>query len=273
MSRDLRRGGGFTLVELLVVIGIIAVLISILLPTLGKARKAAAAIKCQSNVKQIVMGMIMYANEFKGWYPSTSSNGVWLGTSNPPAPTRNEAACDWIHWQQTGNPNAPGPRKLDESAIVKYVNTRGDKLRDLLRCPMDNDIRTRGVSTAGAYLFSFTMNDRIGRVKWDLLPANSFTGGALKSKVIHNPSEKIMMIEEDEPNDGRWVPRDLSDPTNAPDWLSLRHASGNKAGTAAPTLALWGNIKGGHVGMCDGHVEIMSTIEANLPKHWDPRVR
>ena len=273
MSRDSRRRGGFTLVELLVVIGIIALLVSILLPTLGKARKAAAAVKCQSNVKQIVTGMIMYANENKGWYPSTSSSGVWLGTSNPPAPTHNEAACDWIFWQQTGNPNAPGARKLDDSAIVRYVNVRGDKLRELLRCPLDNDIRTRGISAAGPYLFSFTMNDRVGRVTWNGLPANSLTGGALKSKVIHNPSEKIMIVEEDEPNDGRWVGRDLSDPSNSPDYLSLRHATGNRAGTAAPSMAIWGNIKGGHVGMCDAHVELMSTAEANLPKHWDPRIK
>src|SRR5687767_338821 len=60
---------GFTLVELLVVIGIIALLISMLLPALNKARQSANTVACASNMRQVGMMFRMYANENKDRLP------------------------------------------------------------------------------------------------------------------------------------------------------------------------------------------------------------
>ena len=67
-----RAARAFTLVELLVVIGIIALLISILLPSLAKARKAANTVKCSANIRSIVQGMQIYASQNNGAIPGSA---------------------------------------------------------------------------------------------------------------------------------------------------------------------------------------------------------
>ena len=68
------RKAAFTLVELLVVIGIIALLVSILLPALSRARRSAMTVQCASNMKQLAQAMLMYIQDNKGVLPPAVVN-------------------------------------------------------------------------------------------------------------------------------------------------------------------------------------------------------
>ena len=83
-SRPRHCARAFTLVELLVVIGIIAILIAMLLPSLAKAQTQAKWVQCQSNLRQIGMYLQMYSQDWKGWiYPPGLGYGQPLDSRWP----------------------------------------------------------------------------------------------------------------------------------------------------------------------------------------------
>jgi prepilin-type N-terminal cleavage/methylation domain-containing protein/prepilin-type processing-associated H-X9-DG protein len=71
----MKRRTSFTLIELLVVVAIIAVLVAMLLPAVGLARERARLVGCQSNLRQIVLAYLAYANDYHGMLPAPQSPG------------------------------------------------------------------------------------------------------------------------------------------------------------------------------------------------------
>ena len=81
---NIRKRSGFTLIELLVVIAIIAILASILFPVFGRARENARRSSCQSNLKQIGLGVMQYIQDYDEKYPIwDEQNGAAPGAFIP----------------------------------------------------------------------------------------------------------------------------------------------------------------------------------------------
>jgi prepilin-type processing-associated H-X9-DG protein/prepilin-type N-terminal cleavage/methylation domain-containing protein len=236
------RRGAFTLVELLVVIGIIAVLLAILLPVMSRARDRARAIKCANNMRQIYMACVMYSNTL-GKLPIPGEKGFPGGLEPGSCIAYGVGGLDFDRgslWDFLGS--SPGDRSgifLCPSDDGKSTDIGGGKVgtKPTIQWFIDRNF---------SYCFNCEMRGPLRPVSNEA--AKSPPPG-IRMNDISRPDRKILIIEIGN--------------ADRLDFDYMADAGPFTFGTATPTYDF--NLTHRHLGkgnqcFADGHVEIMPPI-------------
>jgi len=195
----MRKREGFTLVELLVVIGIIAVLISLLLPALNKARQQANMVKCQSNMRNLQQAVAMYTSENKGQLPFCN----WNDDVNNSTP---HYGAGWLfsaprpgNWQYPGVGGTWSTANPPAFGVITGVLWQYHKNLDVYHCPLYNPDTARGTN----FLTSYGMNG--AQCGYGFLATDNVIQGnrkipGYKSAQFPHSSDCVLMWEGDESN-------------------------------------------------------------------------
>lgn len=259
------RHSAFTLVELLVVIGIIAVLISLLLPTLNRARESAATTQCASNLRQVGLFVAMYVNDNKGgYYPCGYTPAPSPGNTSPYVSYDDLLSTYDGRKLTQAQMEAPTLRNLNNTTLGAAPGIK--RIAKLYACPLD-------IETDYNFLDTYRRTYAYPRVTFAKQPNGVvhnksifYPGQTVKAVQVRDSSGTILLCETLQKfarlgaNTGELCDGPSDMPVPAP-------ANAGPPGRGRQIAGGWGD-KPLHAGktrfnylMCDGHVSTLTPQE------------
>jgi len=236
-----RHGFGFTLIELLVVIAIIAILAAMLFPTFARARESARASTCLSNLKQIALATLLYAQDYDERFPLAEYWGEY--------PVKQY----WFGYRL-------GPGQFDTSRGLLQPYLKTDEIQ---RCPSFVGRIYLGNTTGYGYNYGYVGGSwgLWGPDEWATL-ADTFPGVPATLADLENPSQTIMFADA----------QVYFDPTTFAltdyPWETPFISSPKLGGVRPYQDVGYRHFGKANIAFCDGHVKALTESQVEREEMW-----